>query len=216
MALRADEGEDGWTLDFELPPFAGYTDVLVSFDARPPASLGHEHALDVMTGLPRARTWMILPPEWPTPGEHRVTVRLVRRDGSVDGPHVLRFDAGAERLALAKRTVEELGSDLLSFAEHGDEVTWLGFSTLFDLRHSIREVRYSIDECSLGERIVFAADPEAEPTAAGRRRENDLILGRPFLTLPKATTRSACVQVLFGDDTLSPVIVVHRQWRGKG
>ena len=215
VELRAHEGEDGWTLDFELPPYAGYTDVVVGFDGRAPASIGHEHALDVMTGLPRARTWMILPPDWATPGEHRLSVRLVRRDGEADGPYTLRFDAAAERLALAKRTVQERGNELLTFSEHGDEIVWLGFTTFYGLRHSIRQVRYSVDDCSLGQRIDFARDLDAEPFAEGRRQENDLILGRPFLSLPKATTRSACAQVLFADGTMSKVLSVSRQPGGK-
>lgn len=213
--MRAAEGDDGWMLGFELPPYAGYTDVVVGFDDRAPASIGHEHALDVMTGLPRARTWMFLPPDWATPGEHRVSVRLVRRNGKADGPYALRFDAAAERLALAKHIVEERGNALLTWAEHGDEITWLGFDTFFELRHSIRQVRYSVDDCSLGQRIDFARDLEAEPFAEGRRQENDLILGRPVLSLPKATTRSACAQVLFSDGTMSKVLSVSRQPGGK-
>ena len=210
IELRAEEIDDGWELHFARPPFAGYTAVFARFDDRPETSTGHERWLDVMTGKPHVRDWIIVPYEWVTPGAHRLDLRLVRFDGRAETRR-LRFDAAAERLALAKRTLAQLGERAFGFAEHGDEVTWLGFTVAFSHRDSLREVRYSVNDCALGERIVFSADFDAEPTAE-RNPEypNDLILDRPFLTLPKATTHSACVQVVFRDGTTSNVLEIRR------
>lgn len=213
--MRTYEGDDGWKLDFELPPYAGYTDAFVRFDDRPESNLGHEHWLDVMTGKPFVRPWTIAPPEWVTPGAHRIGLRLVSRDGRTT-TRTFSLDAAKERLAIAKRDLGDEVERVVSFAEHGDEITWLGFDTPYRHRESLREVRYSINGCGLESRIVFAADAKAEPTLEPRpAQENDLILDRPFLTLPKATTRSACVQVIFRDGTRSQVFELGRRPRGE-
>jgi hypothetical protein len=173
---------------------------------------GSERPLDVMTGRPAVRAWWFVPLEWATPGEHTVTVRLGRPDGSWEGPWSYSFAPEVERLAAAKAELARLGDEAFHFAEHGDEVTWLGFSPYFELRRSLREVRYSVDDCSLARRIVFAGDPAGEPHAEpAPRYDNDLRLGRPFLSLPKASTRSACAQAVFSDGTLSPVARVRRE-----
>ncbi|HET9766378.1 MAG TPA: hypothetical protein VFS60_06005 [Thermoanaerobaculia bacterium] len=214
ITLRTYEGRDGWELHFELPPYAGYTDVFARFDDRPEANVGHEHVLDVMTGKPRVRTWIIVPQEWATPGAHRVSLRLTRIGGRVDR-RLLSFDAARERLAVAKRYLANLDEDDVSFSEHGDEVTWLAFTHLYSHRRSLREVRYSVDDCTLHNRIVFAADPDVEPTLEPPpAQSNDLILDRPFLSLPKVSTASACVQVVFRDGASSNVLEIRRQAGG--
>lgn len=214
IAMRPSEEDDGWELSFDVPTYDGYTDAFLRFDERPETNLGHEHWLDVMTGRPFVRTWTILPPEWVTPGAHRVALRLVRRDGRAT-TRTFSLDAAKERLALAKRELSESAEQVISFAEHGDEITWLGFGRLYDHRRSLREIHYSVDGCGLGSRIVFSADPDAEPTLEPRpAQDNDLILDRPFLSLPKATTKSACVQAIFSDGTRSRVFELHRQPSG--
>jgi len=118
VSLTADRSNQGWMLSFSLAPYSGFTDVLVRFDEQPEESLGHETSLDVMTGKPQVRTWMVLPADWVTPGEHAVGVRMVRRDGTVDGPHKLRFSPGDEALAEAKSLLATLGDSMIEFAEH--------------------------------------------------------------------------------------------------
>lgn len=72
VSLTASRSNQGWTLSFNVPPYSGFTDVFVRFDEQPEASTGHETSLDVMTGKPEARTWMVLPEDWVTPDEHTV------------------------------------------------------------------------------------------------------------------------------------------------
>lgn len=215
IAMRPSEQDDGWELHFDLSTYAGYTDAFLGFDQRPETNLGHEHWLDVMTGRPFVRTWTIVPHEWVTPGAHRIALRLVRRDGRAT-TRTFSLDAARERLAVAKRDLAESAERVISFSEHGDEVVWVGFTSPYALRASLREIHYSVDGCALDRRIIFSADLGAEPTLAPRPEEsNDLILDRPFLTLPKATTRSVCVQVIFRDGTRSPVFELHRRPRGE-
>src|SRR5262245_29898001 len=154
VALSATESNQGWSLYFKLPPFAVYTDIRVRFDDHPEESTGHDADLDVMTGKPEVRRVIMLPPEWVTPGEHTVTVRMVRPDGRVDGPDRLSFNPGDASLADAKGLLETMGSSMISFAEHGEEVTWLMLTSLFSMEPELKEIRYSVDDCSLNQRIV--------------------------------------------------------------
>ncbi|MEA2560635.1 MAG: hypothetical protein QOH06_2139 [Acidobacteriota bacterium] len=200
VALSAMESNQGWSLSLKLPPFAVYTDIFLRFDDQPEISTGHDDSLDVMTGKPEVRRWIMLPASWVTPGEHTVAVRMVRPDGTVDGPHKLRFDPGDASLAAAKGLLETMGGSMISFAEHGDEVTWLMLTSLFSMEDDLKEIRYSVDDCSLGQRIVIGAPESPDRPSADR----------PYVTLPKKTTRSACAQVVFRDGTVSKVMKIER------
>ena len=61
VALSAMESNQGWSLSLKLPPFAVYTDIFLRFDDQPEISTGHDHSLDVMTGKPEVRRWIMLP-----------------------------------------------------------------------------------------------------------------------------------------------------------
>ena len=195
----------GWLIEIRTPVCRVFTDYLVRFDDRPEESLGHAEELDMMTARPMARSSMIVPEKLITPGDHKVQVRMIRRDGTVDGPHTLSFNREAVILADAKSRIEEMRNNLISFAEHQEEHTFLMFSAL-DQPESVREILYSVDDCSLRERAVAgsAADP-AKP--------DQVTAERPYLVLPQST-RLACAQVIFRDGTRSRVFEVPRKPRG--
>lgn len=200
VAMSAMETNQGWSLYFKLPPCAVVTEILVRFDDHPEVSTGHDAALDVMTGKPEASRSLMLPPSWVTPGEHTVTVRMTRADGTVDGPHKLKFNPGDASLAEAKREIEHMGGAMVEFAEHVEGATYLMLTSLFMMEEELKEIRYSVDSCDLDKRIVIGAP-------AG---ENTPTQDRPFVEAPKDTTRFACVQVVFRDGTVSKVMRVER------
>lgn len=68
----------------------------------------------------------------------------------MDGPHKLRFSPGDEALAEAKSLLATLGDSMIEFAEHQDEHTFLMFTSLFSMRDSLREIRYSVDGLRAG------------------------------------------------------------------
>jgi hypothetical protein len=203
VTLRASRGNAGWKLFFHVPPYSAFTEVFARFDDHPEESTGHEVELDLMTGKPEARLWVVLPDAWVTPGEHTVAVRMVRRDGTVEGPHTLRFHPGDQLLADAKYAFDSFGDRLVAFAEHSDLYTWLMLTHLFGMEESLREIRYSIDDCSLRERIVIGAPAGPDDSEAPSP-------GRPYVTLPRST-RSACAQVVFRDGTTSEVLRLERR-----
>lgn len=199
---------DKWVLNFRLPPLAAVTELFVRFDDHEEESTGHGQILDLMTGKPEVLTWTKVPIAWVTPREHTVAVRMAHPDGTVEGPYVLHLDPSAQLLSEAKARVEQDGNELLSFAEHSDTVCWLFLDRLFELRDSLSELRYSIDDCSLRERVAFPrVDPSPAPIQP--RSPAELSSERPYLTLPR-TTRSACAQVVFRDGTESRVMHIRR------
>lgn len=66
-----------------------------------------------------------------------------------------------------------------------------------------------MNDCRLGHCIVFSKDG-GEPIADRGDEPTDLTFERPFLTLLRETTRSACVQVVFADGTVSDVLELRR------
>ena len=217
VALEAMGMSGSWVLTLVTPPCPPVVELLVGIDGAKPRSLGRSDEIDPRTGKRAANHQLVIddiesitPPE---EADRKLQVQLVRRDGSVDGPYSLRFSPREERLAAAKETLERSPRTFVSFAEHGSVWTWLFFNQLFGMRHSLREVRFSIDDCSLGRSIRFEKGLTAAPIVDSDVREDDLTLDRAFLTLPKATTRSACVQAVFADGTTSAVLELVRDPR---
>ena len=200
VALSAMETNQGWSLYFKLPPCAVVTDILVRFDDRPEVSTGHAAALDVMTGKPEASRSFLLPPAWATPGEHTLTVRMMRPDGTADGPHKLQFNPGDASLAASKSDIEQMGGAMIEFAEHVEGATFLMLTSLFMMEDDLKEIRWSIDSCDLDKRVVLGA-----PAVEGMPTRD-----RPYVEAPKDSTRFACAQVVFRDGTVSQVMRVER------
>lgn len=216
VALHALEMSWGWALTFLTPPCPPLLEIRVGVDGGKPTSLGREDEKDPFTYQRAAQHTMVLDPEALAAGkvgpdgDHKLAVSLVRPGGRVDGPYTLLFSPREERLAAAKLALQRRPRTWVSFAEHGSVYTWLGFHSLFDMRSSLREVRYSVNDCSLSHRLTFSTQDGIEPTADRRYEENDLTFERPFLSLLRETTSSACVQATFADGTVSETLEVKR------
>ena len=219
VALHAREGSGGWELSFPTPPCPPLVEIRVAIDGGKPISLGQEGEKDPLTHRPFAQHLLVVQPEELAAGkiepddDHKLAVQLVRADGRIDGPYSLLFSPREERIAALELGIARSPRSWVSFAEHGSEYTWLGFSWIFDARDSVREVRYSVNDCSLRYRLTFPRD--GEPTADFRGAPNDLIYDRPFLSLLRETTSSACVQVTFADGTVSETLELRRDPKAK-
>ena len=112
----------------------------------------------------------------------------------------VRFDAGPS-VSPSPSARQELGS-YLPFIRRAGDVTWL--ASTFSTCATDPRGRYSIDECSL----VGASSSRAHGGTGAGRHARTTSSSPAFLTLPKATTRSACDRCSRGRH-LSPVIVVH-------
>lgn len=207
------EAGGGWIVNFLTPFCPPLFEIRVSLDGGKPISLGHQDEKGTLS-LDSLHT-LIIPPQQLAAGkvepddDHELAVELVRPDGRVDGPYALRLSPREQRIAWLKNTIARSPRTWVSFAEHGSEYTWLGFGWLFEARKSVREIRYSVNDCSLGHRITFPVG-SAEPAADFRSYDNDLVYDRPFLSLRRETTSSACVQVTFADGTISETLELRR------
>jgi hypothetical protein len=203
VALSVYRSSAAWRLSFRIPPCVVIAEYFVRIDGEKERSAGFEEEIDPVIGRPRVRDWVMVSDVDLLPGEHTVTVRMVRRDGKVDGPYKLRFSPEEELLADGKTRLEMLRSSFIEFAEYQEEYTILMFSVLFGMRETVREIHYSVDDCSLRERVRLDAPADAKNPAA-------LTAARPFLLLPEST-RSTCAQAVFRDSTLSRVLQLRPQ-----
>lgn len=214
VALYAMEASPGWALSFLTPPCPPLLELRVSIDGGKPISLGHEDEKDPLRHRAAARHMLVVHLEQLAAGkiapddDHELAVQLVRPGGRVDGPYSLRFSPREERIAALKLSIARNPRTWIFFLEHGSVYTWLGFGWLFDARDSLREVRYSVNDCSLRHRLVFPAD--SEPVADLRGQPDDFTYDRPFLSLRRETTSSACIQVTFADGSVSATLELKR------
>jgi len=169
VALSVYRSSGAWRLSFKTPPCSVIAEYFVRIDDEKERSAGYEEEIDLMTGRPRARDWVMVPDEELLPGEHTVTARMVHRDGRVDGPHKLRFSLAEELLADTKTRLEMLRSSFTEFAEHQKEHTFLMFTVLFNLPETtVREIPL------LGRRLLLArAHPARRPAQWIRSEELD-------------------------------------------
>jgi hypothetical protein len=213
------ESSGSWALDILTPPCPPLAEIRVAIDGGKPISLGHDDEKDPLTHRPAAQHLLVVQFEELAAGkiqpddDHKLAVQLVRADGRIDGPTPLLFSPRDERIAALKLGIARSPRTWASFAEHGSEYTWLGFSWIFEARDSVREVRYSVNDCSLRHRLTFPRD--GEPVADLRGAPNDLIYDRPFLSLRRETTSSACIQVTFADGSLSETLELKRDPKAK-
>jgi hypothetical protein len=101
----------------------------------------------------------------------------------------LRGRGPARRQVLALQNPEDWASSY----EYEDGDTAFMLTTILGFKDALREIRYSTNGCTLGERYAF--DPWKDLVHPPKITE-----GRPYVILPK-TTRSACLQLLFSDGT---------------
>jgi hypothetical protein len=208
VALAAMPRDGGWQVTLRTPPCPRVVEIRVGVDGEKPESLGRVPDVERPGELLAVHDLFV--PVLYSDGdrERKLAVELVRPGGEVDGPYPLLLSPREERLAAAKRELERAPRSWVTFAEHGSTFTWLGFHNLFAMRGSLREVRYSVDDCSLRHRLRFTAS--GEPRADRVGQPDDLSDERPFLTLPKASTHSVCVQAVFVDGSESQVLELVR------
>lgn len=203
VTLSTSRSNSGWMLVFHLAEPNAVREILYRYDDQEDfTSTGCSPSVDPHSGELAPLTWTVIPDEWITPGEHRVAVKLVRFDRRTLGPVTLTFDVEEEILANAKHTLAMSRNGWISYTER-DNATYLMFTHLLSYKDALREIRYSIDDCSLSERFEF--DPWHDLTRRPRITED-----KSYLGLPKST-RSACVQLVFRDGTESEIREIRRR-----
>ena len=136
-----------------------------------------------------------VPPAWIRPGRHQVEVELVDRAGNVSGPYLLAFDPEEEVLRWAKYDLRRTAYSWIELDDREYLTRYLlFFSDLLDVRDVLREIRYSLDDCSLDRRFPF------EPWTDLQHDPGDV--EPDYVEVPK-TLASACVQLVFRDGEIT-------------
>ena len=142
-----------------------------------------------------------VPPSWIRPGRHHVEVELVDRAGNVSGPYLLAFDPEEDVLRWAKHDLRRTAYSWIELDDREYLTRYqLFFSDLLYVRDVLREIRYSLDDCSLDRRFPF--EPWTDLQRAPGNVEPNCV------EVPK-TLASACVQLVFRD---GEVTEPHRFW----
>jgi len=118
----------------------------------------------------------------------------VGTDGAVSGPYALWFDPDEEILVAAKADLGDPERKWGMFEEANDRSPF--YFALFNDRDSLREIRYSVDDCGVGQKFEFP--PWDDITKSPPYPDNTI------LWVPKETAY-VCLQLVFTDGEVSEV-----------
>ncbi len=195
VSLTAQQSNAGWGVIFSLTDFK-VTELFYRLDGEGDfQSSGLLPYQNPQTGKPMVNTFVPLPNL--TPGEHRMEVKYVDKNGRTNGPYTLQFSTADEQLAQGKMMLNASSGSWLSFRDYNGKVL-LYFSTLMSYRPIIQEVRYSLNSAALEKTFQF------KPSDTMFEVGDELYLSVP------ADTEFASVQVTFKDGTKSSVQKVVR------
>ena len=204
VTLLSYRSNSGWTLIFDVDE-TKVREVRYRFGRGGEwISAGDYPALSPHTGLPRPNTSVPMDPLRVAPGRHRIEVQLVDPAGKVSGPYTLWFDPAAEVLAEAKTSLG--GFDWVSFGDRAEWTDTIIYFQMLGSKDALREVRYSLDDCDLDQRLPF--EPWTDLGYPPESAEDG------YIRVPKTTTY-ACIQLVYSDgETTEPRRFEHRRSTG--
>jgi hypothetical protein len=189
LAVNASLSSSGWSLSFQLEESARQVRYRLAGDPEW-RSTGPGTVINLATGERLANTWIVLDTHRVTAGRHRIDVKVTNWDGVESGLYTVWFDPEHELVAGAKKMLREPGAEWARFDRDAGDNTLLYLSTVASAMDGLREVRYSVDGCSLEKRLPF------QPWSyLGERTKN---YDHSYLWLPR-TVRSFCLQLVFRD-----------------
>lgn len=200
VTISGQRSNQGWSLAFHLAEPDWPHRILYRFDDDPTwHDTGSYPVVDPKTGRRPPNSWFSVPDAWVTPGSHRVTVKLVGAGDAERGPFELPFDFEAEVLTWAKYEVGRFGGDWVTFWDQDDRKgSALLFTSLMSYKDSLREIRYSLDDCEVGQLFPLRKWTDLA-RAPGITGDEDPLIRIPF------EVQYACVQLVWRDGEAGPV-----------
>ena len=129
------------------------------------------------------------------PGEHTIEVKYLDRADKSNGPYAFKFSTTNARLTVAKNALNAEKPAWLLFIPGPPRR--LCFTILLLYRPAIKEIRYSLNSDALDQRFEFKA--------TDKMMEVDDVPSLEQCTVVPNETQFACVQVIYGDGTKSPL-----------
>jgi len=171
-------GNAGWTLNLDILSEKPLTEIFYRFseddDFR---TTGFAQHRDQRTGLPKPRSFIAA---GHLQGRHTLLVKFSDSAGIEHGPFQVEFDAAEQIVAWTKQVLDQTRKSWLAFREYPEGRMLLYFTHLLSYKSGLREIRYSIDDESLSQRVQFE---RVEPGAASTISEKDEV----YLEIPVAT-----------------------------
>jgi len=196
VRLKTSRASNGWTLRFEVEDGAAVAEFRYRLETDTAwRSTGDLPWINPTLGRRSANPEFVMNPLRVDLGRQKIEVQLLAPGGAVSGPYTLSFDPDEEILAAAKSDLGDPEREWGSFEEAN--VRGIPFYlAVFDARDSLREIRYSVDDCGVGQK--FELPPWNDITVLPPNPDNTIIW------MPKETA-FACVQLVFTDGTVSEV-----------
>jgi hypothetical protein len=162
----------------------------------------HNEIINSETGLPRPNEYV------PTPELHERSIILVKYRnvyGEEEGPYELLFDPMLEALKDVKQTLSSTIGYWLAYGLYDGRLL-VYFSHLLSRKSMIKEIRYSVDDESLGRNLRFAPDNNVVPSSYNDNEDENPI------TVP-LETKFVAVKIIFKDGTETETRIFHKPQR---
>ena len=196
VILTLQESNGGWAANFGMTE-ATAKELFYRLDGQGDfKSTGFLPTRNLMTADQNVNMYVPLPNL--APGEHKMEVKYIDKQGRTQGPYTLNLSTMGERLAQTKMILNSLSNSWVEFREFNGKLL-LYFSTLMSYRPVIKEVRYSLDSEALDK--TFRFKPSDKMFESG----DDVLI-----TVP-GNTQFVTAQVIYLDGTSSSVQKFLRQ-----
>lgn len=190
----------GWIISLDLVTPQRPREVFIRWAGEPAfRSTGFSAMRDPQTGLPRPNLQFEAEIDAAAPrATRRLELRYDDAAGMRHGPYAVDFDPQAQMVAFTRQVLEQTPSAWIAFGGSSPAGRIVYFTHLVSYKNGLREIRYSVDDESLGKRVRF--EPDWSSPGAARLADSD----ETMVTIPKGA-RFVAVQPVLADGTAWPV-----------
>jgi hypothetical protein len=192
--VNAMPSNSGWLIDFNVPD-RHPKEILFKLNKESTfTSTGFSHTqVDSVTGLPRPNYSVTIPH---LVGANVISLKYVDEHGQERGPFLIPLDIDKRYVIFTKDVLDSL-PQWVSFREYPRGRLLVYFTGLVSYKNAFREIRYSVDNDSLSQKLAFI--PDWDSPDGPRITEKD----QTYIEVP-LTTKFVCVKLFYTDNTESP------------
>jgi hypothetical protein len=193
---------DGWAIYLRIDDKVEEIFYKLPNDAAYKSTGFHDEINNPETGQPRPNEYI------PTPELHERSIILVKYRnvyGEEEGPYELLFDPMLEALKEVKQTLSSSPGSWLAYGLYDGRLL-VYFTHLLTRKSMIKEIRYSVDDESLGRNLRFAPDNNVVPFSYNDNEDENPI------TVP-LETKFVAIKIIFKDGTETETRIFHKPQR---
>jgi hypothetical protein len=184
----------GWMISFQLPDQHS-REILYRLNRESAfTSTGTSHReVDPITGLPAPNYSVTIPS---LRGANVISLKYIDAQGQERGPFLLPFDTDKEYVKFTKDVLDSLPL-WVSFREYPKGQLLVYFTNLVSYKNAFEEIRYSVDNDSLSQRVTFV--PDRDSVAPGITDKDQIYQNIPM------STKFVYVKLIYIDHTESSI-----------